>query len=124
VRAVRILRLLLAVTIAAGPTLLDRCLISCHDDSTSGAVPACHEHTSSDEVLSIHGVEACGHDHDGSPADTLTDVRGNAARHADLAASTVTVSHPEPPRSTSSVLHQRFDHQLLSAFPLLTPLRV
>lgn len=124
VRAVRLLTLLLAMTIAAGPTLLDRCLISCHDESTSEAVPACHEHASPGDGLAIHGVEACGHDHDGSPADTVTDARGNAVRHADLAAATVIASHPEPPGSTASALHQRFDRQSSSSFHVLTPLRV
>jgi len=125
VRAVRLLTLLLVATIAAGPTLLDRCLISCHDESKSDAAPACHEHAAQpSDGLSVHAVDACGHDHDGSPADTVTDARGNAVRHADLVASTAAVGHAEPLCSSGAVLQQRIDYRPSSAFPVLTALRL
>ena len=125
VRAVRLLTLLLVATIAAGPTLLDRCLISCHDESKSDAVPACHEHVAQPgDGLSVHAVDACGHDHDGSPADTVTDARGNAVRHADLVASTAAVSHAEPPLSGGAVFQLRIAWRPPSASPVLTALRL
>ena len=118
------LTLLLVAAVAAGPTLLDRCLISCHDESKGAAVPSCHEHASEGDGLSLQRVAACGHAHDGSPADTVTDAVGNGTRHADLAAGTAPGHYPEPLRSTGVDLHQRID--LRSSLPLqiLTPLRI
>ena len=123
-RVLRVLTLLLVAAVAAGPTLLDRCLISCHDESKGDAVPTCHEHASDAGGLSVHGVDACGHDHDGSPADTLTDARGNAVRHADVAAGTPHVSCSEPPRSAGASLHQGIDLRSSSPRQVLIPLRV
>jgi len=119
-----VLTLLLIAAVAAGPSLLDRCLISCHDESNGADPPACHEHASDVDGLSVRGVDACVHDHDGSPADTLTDVRGNATRHADLLAATTQGHHPEPPRSASLGLHQWIDLPSPSPIQTLTPLRV
>jgi len=119
------LTVLLITTLAAGPTLLDRCLISCHDESKSAAVPECHEHVAqAGDGLSVHAVDACGHDHDGSPADTLTDARGDAVRHADLVARTAADSHAEPPLSSGAVLQERTDYRPSAAFPVLTALRL
>jgi hypothetical protein len=82
VKGLRVVTLLLTLAMAAGPTLLDRCLVSCHDEAASAsAVPACHEHAQVSGQLSIHGIADCGHDHEGLPADSVSDTR-SASRHA------------------------------------------
>jgi len=85
VKVLRIVTLLLTVAIAAGPALLDHCLVSCHDESGStSAVPECHEHeqASARDQLSIYGTAECAHDHEGLPADSVSDTRLASSRHA------------------------------------------
>ena len=84
-KVLRVVTLLLTVAIAAGPALLDRCLVSCHDEAgATSAVPACHEHeqTSASGQLSIYGTAECAHDHEGLPADSVSDTRLVSSRHA------------------------------------------
>jgi hypothetical protein len=83
VKGLRVVTLLVTLAMAAGPTLLDRCLVSCHDEAASAAaVPACHEHAQASDQLSIHGIADCGHDHEGLPADSVSDTRSASFRHA------------------------------------------
>jgi hypothetical protein len=88
VTGIRVVAFLMAFFVAAGPALLDRCLISCHDEPSSGsAVPPCHESVPETRTVSIHGLSACGHDHEALPADTIADGRVFAARHLSVAGS-------------------------------------
>jgi hypothetical protein len=123
VKGLRVVALMLVTALVGGPTLLDRCLISCHDDP-GASVPTCHEHADlQSPAVSIHGVEACGHDHDGLPADTLTDSRTGKTRGL-VSMEPVTVQGVEPPRPIA-LAHQHFDQFLtLSAQPVTIPLRV
>jgi hypothetical protein len=83
VKRLRVVTLLLALAMAAGPTLLDRCLVRCHGEAASAsAVPACHQHAQASGQLSIHGTADCSHDHDGLPADSVSDARSPSFRHA------------------------------------------
>jgi hypothetical protein len=127
-RVVKVLRsvaVMLMTGLVAGPALLDRCLISCHDDSASeSAVPTCHEHAQASMASSIHGVEACGHDHDGLPADTITDTRAAKTRHGLPFAAVPAVRHLDPPRSIDFALEQVSEDRTSSGRPVRIPLRL
>jgi len=126
VRVPRLVTVMLVIALVAGPTLLDRCLISCHDEPASdSAVPTCHEHAEpASATVSIHAVEACGHDHDGLPADTLTDSRSGKSRSVLVSLGPVTVQRVEPPLPIE-LAHRPFDRVLTpSAQPAPVPLRV
>jgi hypothetical protein len=63
----------LALAIAALPVVLERCVDSCarHDGSAFAAVPACHHAASAAERVGRAPL-ACGHDHSGTTAITVT----------------------------------------------------
>lgn len=69
--------------------VLDRCLVTCHDESPAqAAVPPCHEHaaTGLTASASLHGVGACGHDHDTLDAERVGDMRAGSTLHFSLVA--------------------------------------
>ncbi|HUR35615.1 MAG TPA: hypothetical protein VM032_17550 [Vicinamibacterales bacterium] len=102
-RMCRFVALLLSIGIAAGPGLLDRCLISCHDQGTTAAdEPSCHEHAVSGQDTSWHGLTACDHGHDPQPVDAVGDGGAAGATRHILA---VALAHAafvfEPPAALS-----------------------
>ena len=125
VRRARALALLLAALVAAGPVLLDRCLISCHDElSSESAVPSCHEHVAEGNAPSVHGVSACGHDHEALPADTVIDGRVAGQRHVSpvAVASAVYELHLPVPLSLAVAPHRAVPYAPFG--PVLVQLRV
>ena len=124
-KLLRIETLMLVTALGAGPALLDRCLISCHDDSPSdSAVPTCHEHAATSTAPSVHGVQACGHDHDGLPADTIGDSRAAKARHISMSTLAVMVYRPVPPTSVDLPVLRRDRHLTLVGRTVPLPLRL
>jgi hypothetical protein len=118
--------LLLAVVLAGGPTLLDRCLISCHDEPASqSTVPPCHEHQASDDGLSVYGVSACGHDHESLPADTTaSDARVSSVRSLAAFAVAPVICVLEPPPATFVALSADLFVHSSAYSPTLVQLRV
>jgi hypothetical protein len=87
---------LLALAVAALPTMLDRCAESCEaHDTTAASTPACHHAVSSGPHIT-RTPAPCGHDHSGSAVTAAKSFAptGRAFAFTATAASQFTIAAP------------------------------
>jgi hypothetical protein len=101
----------LLVVLFAGSTLLDRCLIACHDDGPDTAAasePSCHQAAAPATTdRSLRGSSHCDHDHDGLVADAAVDARAVHAAHVDAPLALVSNVRLHAPGLPFDTLHLR-----------------
>ncbi|MGC4083444.1 MAG: hypothetical protein QM736_15370 [Vicinamibacterales bacterium] len=122
----RSIAVFLLLAFVSSPALLDRCLVSCHDETPSQtAVPPCHDvghraQTGPD----MRGVGGCGHDHASLDADRTPDSRAKAPiDHAPFVSAALTSAACVPP--ATGIARFETGHRLRSIrLPLDLPLRI
>ena len=125
--ALRRAAVLLICGFAAGPVLLDACLISCQDatGASSAGVPACHDTDAPTGVRLNSPAKPCGHDHHANAATMAAQEASRALRpERSCAALTVVAAVAARPQSLALPMSHAQPRSVHTNRTMLTPLRV
>jgi hypothetical protein len=124
VERLRVVACVLLLSLAAGPMVLDRCLISCHDQPAAAAAPPCHQQPAVSDAPSIRGVGACDHDHESLVADSSNDSKVGPTAPVAAASRPVSPVTDASDRTSSRLVSASASSSPPSRSPVRVPLRV